>query len=124
MKNGTILIVEDDADIRDNLEELLLGEGYSVQLASNGQEALDLLRSSAGLPHLILLDVMMPVKDGFAFREEQGRDVLLATLPVVIMTADPRIEEKRILMGVKAAVRKPFDIELLLRAVEQSIVRR
>ena len=121
MKRRTILVVEDDPDIRENLEELLRGEGYAVHLAGNGQEALDWLRSTAALPNLVLLDVMMPVKDGLAFRNEQERDPRLATVPVVMMTADARIEEKRILLRVNAAIRKPIDIELMLRLVEENL---
>lgn len=120
MKNR-ILIVEDDADIRDTLEEVLTAEGYSVQVASNGQEALDCLRAAEHLPSLVLLDLMMPVKDGQAFREEQQRDPLLADLPIVIMSADAHIEERRIRMQVHAAIKKPFGIDLILRTVAQNI---
>lgn len=114
-------MVEDDRDIRDALEEVLLAEGYLVQVASNGQEALECLRAAETLPHLILLDLMMPVKDGVAFREEQRSDSLLANVPVVIMTADARIEEKRLRMRAHAALSKPFDIDLLLQTVAQSL---
>jgi CheY-like chemotaxis protein len=118
-----ILLVEDDQDIRDTLEEVLIAEGYRVQVASNGQEALDCLRAVAAgeLPNLVLLDLMMPVKDGLAFREEQERDPVLASVPVVIMTADAHIEEKRLRMHVHAAIKKPFDIDLMLRTVAQNV---
>lgn len=116
-----ILIVEDDADIRDTLEEVLVAEGYLVQVASNGQEALDCLRTAEELPNLVLLDLMMPVKDGQAFREEQQRDPLLADVPVVIMSADAHIEERRLRMHVHAAIKKPFGIDLVLQTVAQNI---
>lgn len=116
-----ILIVEDDADIRDTLEEVLVAEGYSVQVASNGQEALDCLRSAEQLPNLVLLDLMMPIKDGQAFREEQERDPRLADIPIVIMSADAHIEERRIRMHLHAAIKKPFGIDLVLRMVAQNI---
>ena len=118
-----ILLVEDDQDIRDTLEEVLVAEGYRVQVASNGQEALDCLRAVAleDLPNLVLLDIMMPVKDGLAFRVEQERDPLLVGVPVVIMSADAHIEEKRLRMHVHAAIRKPFHIALMLRTVAENI---
>jgi two-component system, chemotaxis family, chemotaxis protein CheY len=116
-----LLVVEDDLDIREILEEVLVAEGYAVQVASNGQEALDSLRAAVELPNLILLDLMMPVKDGLAFREEQAQDPLLSALPIVIMSADAHIEEKRRRMQVPVAIKKPFDIELLLRVVAQNV---
>lgn len=119
MNTRTILVVDDDQDIRDNLADLLLDEGYTVQVAGNGQEALDRLKAEGALPNMILLDLMMPVKDGFAFREEQERDVRLAAIPVVIMTADANIEDKQARLRAKAAIRKPFDLDLLLRLVDR-----
>ncbi|MDB4946889.1 MAG: response regulator [Labilithrix sp.] len=116
-----VLVVEDDRDIRETLEEVLVAEGYTVEVASNGQEALERLRAAEPLPNLILLDLMMPVKDGLAFREEQQRDPLLAEVPIVIMSADAHIEEKRRRMHVDAAIRKPFDIDLMLQMVAQNL---
>jgi CheY-like chemotaxis protein len=118
---NTILLVDDDRDIRETLQEVLLAEGYSVQVATNGQEALDCLRAAEKLPNLVLLDLMMPVKDGPAFREEQQRDPMLADVPVVIMSAAAHIEENRLRMDVPAALKKPFDIDLMLRTVAQNI---
>src|SRR6476646_6367807 len=78
-----ILIVDDDKDVRSALAELLEGEGYAVAGAHNGHEALQLMR--AGLhPAVILLDLMMPVMDGWDFRSEQQRDPAFAGVPVVI----------------------------------------
>ena len=116
-----VLVVEDDRDIREAVEDLLSAEGYEVRVATNGQEALDQLRACAQLPALILLDLMMPVKDGPAFREEQLRDVRLAKVPVVIMTADAHIEEKQARMRAHAAIRKPFDVDLLLGILAQTL---
>ena len=119
MSDKTILVVEDDRDIRETLEELLESEGYAVRSAVNGQQALDWLRAAPALPSLILLDVMMPVKDGPTFRREQVDDARLADVPVVIMSADAHIEEKQRTMRAAAIIRKPFDIDSLLRTVAQ-----
>jgi CheY-like chemotaxis protein len=83
----TILIIDDDASIRELLVEVLEEEGYPVQSASNGEEALSILRTLPKLPKLILLDLMMPVMDGWAFRQEQLQDPLLIGIPVVVLSA-------------------------------------
>src|ERR1044071_1184503 len=76
-----ILVVEDDSAIREVLTDVLESEGYQVLNAANGREAIQLLRSST-LPCLILLDLMMPVMNGWQFRDEQRQDPLLAPVPV------------------------------------------
>lgn len=83
---ATILVVDDDYAIRDSLTELLEDEGYLVARAENGQEALDFLRHN-GVPCLILLDLMMPVMDGYEFINQQRGDPQLAGIPVVVITA-------------------------------------
>lgn len=116
----SILIVEDDEDIAKNLQELLEEEGYGVVHCSNGSSALSYLdASSAALPSLILLDIMMPVMDGFQFREQQQLDPRIASLPVIVMTADGNIEEKRKKMGAQAYVRKPLDLLEFLDTIER-----
>jgi len=81
-----ILIVDDDDDIRLALAEVLEDEGYQVKTAANGSEALTLLRSSE-TPCMILLDLMMPVMDGWTFREQQLKDPALAEIPVYVISA-------------------------------------
>jgi CheY-like chemotaxis protein len=103
-----VLIVEDDKDIRESLRELLEDEGFGVDCAVHGQDALDVLRRSAVLPSLILLDISMPVMDGFAFRIAQLADPMLAAIPVVVMTADSNVEEKRQRIGCTHALKKPM----------------
>src|SRR5258706_12954853 len=83
----TLLVVEDDADIRDALDGLLSTEGFRIAGCSNGREALDWLRTSPK-PDLILLDLMMPVMDGWQFRVEQKQDPALATIPILALSAD------------------------------------
>jgi CheY-like chemotaxis protein len=116
-----ILVIEDDKDIRKNLKALLESEGYTVDLAENGQIALDLLNKSTDLPDLIILDLMMPVLDGFQFRDAQEKIARIAVIPVVIMTADGHTDEKKYKVGAKAALRKPADVEAILTMVKQNI---
>src|SRR5262245_23155992 len=81
-----VLVVDDDEEIRNALTEFLSDEGYGVVSASNGREALASLREGVH-PSVILLDLMMPVMDGWDFRAEQLRDPGLRDIPVVVITA-------------------------------------
>jgi CheY-like chemotaxis protein len=119
MTTDYLLVVEDSAEIQLLLKALFEGEGYHVKLASDGAAALEQLRSSAGMPFLILLDLMMPGMDGFQFRNQQKADPALAHIPVVIMTADSNVEKKSISMDVKGYIKKPLDVDSLLQVVAQ-----
>ena len=112
----TILLVEDDRDIQDALIDLLEGEGYVVRSAANGQEGIDSLQTE-GLPDLILLDLMMPVKDGTQFRQEQKADPRISQVPVLVMSADTKVLEKSTAIGARGFLRKPIEVEDLLREV-------
>src|SRR5438046_2792257 len=84
-----ILVVEDDPYIRESIQELLELESYTVACAANGKEALDYLEKIGnGLPQLILLDLMMPVMDGFEFRRQQVTSPVLSKIPLIVMSAD------------------------------------
>src|SRR5947207_15447872 len=86
-----ILIVEDDFDIREALTQILEDEGFQVRCASNGREALE-VATSGPAPRLILLDLMMPVMNGWQFRAEQLKDPRLAEVPVLVISADPHLQ--------------------------------
>lgn len=109
----TILVVEDEDDIRTLVGEALEMEGYAVIPAVNGQEAIDALQTTA-LPNLILLDLMMPVKDGYTFRREQMADPRWRDIPVVIMTADTNAIQKLADAGGAPGLRKPVDLDELI----------
>jgi CheY-like chemotaxis protein len=109
-----ILIVEDAADIRFLLKSLFETEGFAVDQAANGQEALDVLHSADSLPALILLDLMMPVMDGYEFRIKQEAEPRLAGIPVVVMTADGDISARRSSIRAREYLKKPVDINRLL----------
>src|SRR5437762_13327611 len=81
-----ILVVEHDKDLRDSLCEALELEGYAAVCMKNGQAALNHLATGAR-PCIILLDLMMPVMDGWTFRQEMLKDQTLASIPVIVMTA-------------------------------------
>lgn len=113
-----VLIVDDDFDVRDAIADVLEMEGIPAAFAGDGVEALEWLRSNPA-PCLILLDWMMPRCDGATFREMQLRDPVLARIPVVLLTADARIDEKIRALDVEGFLRKPVDLDRL-----SSLIRR
>jgi CheY-like chemotaxis protein len=113
----TVLVIEDDADVRNALDELLTGEGYEVTVTSDGAEALDRLR--AGLrPTVIVLDLMMPRMDGWDFRRAQLAEPTLAPVPVVLLTASGfQPDSMRSAQGRLEMLPKPVQAHVLLETV-------
>ena len=112
----TVFVVEDDADTRDMLGRFLELEGFRVESASNGQQALE--RLTAGVhPCVILLDLMMPVMDGWQFRRHQAADRELSQIPVIVVSAagKDRIAE----IDANAYLTKPLDLDQLLARVTE-----
>lgn len=104
---ATVLIVDDDADIRETLSLTLESSGYRTLTAANGEEALRVLRSSDAPPAVILLDLMMPGMNGWRFREEQVRDEALAGIPVVILSGAGDVAQKAAERGAAGCLEKP-----------------
>jgi CheY-like chemotaxis protein len=109
-----ILLVEDDADIQEAMVELLVEEGFEVRAANNGAEAFRQLADVAFRPQLILLDLMMPIMDGHAFRNRQLQDPLYKAIPVVVISADRNAKEKSVQMQAAAFLAKPVNLDELL----------
>ena len=109
-----VLVIDDDYAVLDAVRETLEDEGYEVSIAANGEEALGHLRER-GRPCLILLDLMMPVMNGWEFRRRQLADELLASIPTVIVTAyvGPIPND----FGEAPKVRKPVKPEQLISLV-------
>ncbi|RKG80446.1 response regulator [Corallococcus exercitus] len=122
MPSHTLLLVDDDAAIADALSELLVDEGYTVVTAANGAEALRYLRANVA-PSLILLDLMMPVMDGYAFREVQREDPALSHIPVFILSAGHLGDRVRSL-GVAGVFKKPLLLDALLAAIQEHCAPR
>jgi DNA-binding response OmpR family regulator len=112
-----VLIVEDDDDIREGLIELLGDEGYEARGAANGRDALALLAGAENRPCLIILDLMMPIMDGRAFREEQLRRPDVSAIPVIVISAykdgDGRLDG----LNISDCLAKPLDLGALLGVV-------
>lgn len=117
-----ILVVEDDAAIREVLTEILELDGYEVDAASNGEEGLQSLAKKP-LPHLILLDLMMPVKDGFAFRSEQLANPVWSKIPVIVLSANANLEVRINQMGQQKLpfLKKPVDLDVILGSVKTAL---
>ncbi|MFL5308395.1 MAG: response regulator [Polyangia bacterium] len=111
-----ILVVDDDVEIRESLSDLLSDEGHRVRAAANGKEALELLRQIPA-PCMILLDLMMPVMNGWQFVTEAAGDPALSAIPVWIITAAGDGHPPP--PGVSGVLRKPFRLRELLDVVER-----
>jgi CheY-like chemotaxis protein len=112
-----VLVVEDDRDTREMLERFLELEGFGVRSAANGEAALATLRAE-GRPCVILLDLMMPVMNGWQFREAQRRHPDFSSVPVVVVTAaGPRAEIPSI--AADGWLSKPVDLDQLLDTIRR-----
>lgn len=115
-----ILVVEDDNSIRELLVELLESEGFEVASAVNGLEALKVLENQSS-PDLILIDLMMPVMDGYAFRTEQLKSPSWSKIPTVVMSAEANAREKMKSYNVTAFLSKPVELDTILDTVARFI---
>ncbi|MCA1663621.1 MAG: response regulator [Myxococcales bacterium] len=111
---GTILVVEDDHDVRVGVRTLLEEEGFRVVTVTDGRAALEILERESQAPCVILLDLMLPVMDGWRFAETLRKRPRLAAIPIVIMSA---YEEPPPPAGVVGFIKKPVNAEALLRLV-------
>jgi CheY-like chemotaxis protein len=109
-----VLIVEDDDDLREMMAHMLTIEGFEAATVANGREALDYLQN-AELPRVILLDLMMPVMDGWEFRRQQKADPDIAPVPVIVLSA---LDQGRAsTVDASAFLKKPLDFDRLLELV-------
>jgi CheY-like chemotaxis protein len=110
-----VLVVDDDPDILDALAEILEAEGYVIRRARNGKEALERLTPEP--PNLILLDLMMPVMDGWEF-SHRIREIPSATgIPIIVLSADRNVGAKAKDIGAIGHLAKPFELNDLLQMV-------
>lgn len=109
-----ILVVEDDHDIREALQGVLGLEGYATSAAENGRDALDLLRHADPPPFLLLIDLMMPVMNGWDLVAALRRDPALARIPIVVVSAIGATQP--VPPGV-LFLKKPVQVDRLLEVV-------
>jgi DNA-binding response OmpR family regulator len=120
-KGGRVLVIDDDPMVRQTLGQVLTEEGYVVDLAVNGDDALAHVRASC--PDAILLDLMMPGMNGRQFLEELRGHSEYARVPVLIMTAVHGLEINLAAVGASEVVEKPFDVDELLNKVALAVYR-
>jgi CheY-like chemotaxis protein len=113
----TILVVDDDAEIRESIADLLRDEGYQAIVAAHGREALEQLRGGQRV-ELIVLDLMMPVMDGWQFLDERARDAAFKHIPVVVVSATPETLQPP---DTCAFVRKPMRLDDLLQVIAHEL---
>jgi CheY-like chemotaxis protein len=113
-----VLVVDDDRDIRDSLVEMLEDQGYLALAAANGFEALEVMRTSAELPCVILLDLMMPMMDGWEFREAQLKNPAWTEIPVIVISAYTDVGTQAHALAAEH-LSKPLGVRPLLEAVRR-----
>jgi DNA-binding response OmpR family regulator len=121
-----ILIVDDDADIREAVADALTYAGHEVEMAGNGREALDWLEAvpvGGRLPGLILLDLMMPVMDGRAFIRELQKLNRLAAIPILLFTAHDDGKDIASVLNAVGYLQKPLRMNDLLGVVDQAAMK-
>jgi chemosensory pili system protein ChpA (sensor histidine kinase/response regulator) len=111
-----VLVVEDDDDIREVIEQVLVSEGYRVELAKDGLDALDKLQGRPQ-PCVILLDMMMPNMDGEAFLSALRARPAFATVPVVVISGNAVARQRARELAAVACLVKPFELDELLCVV-------
>ena len=115
MPHPYVLVVDDDPAIRGLLADALRAEGYSVDLAAHGREALEAMRISR--PSTVIVDLMMPIMDGFAFIEQCHKERLSDGVPIVVVSAVQDAIRRLADAPVQAIVAKPFDLDDLVSLV-------
>jgi CheY-like chemotaxis protein len=118
----TVLLIDDHDDLRDGLSTLLTLEGYTVEAVSDGQAALEMLRQGFH-PCIIVLDLNMPVMDGYEFRRQQLRDPDLARIPVITYSAVADIAEAFADLKATAYLQKPGDFPTLMSLIRQHCLK-
>lgn len=121
-RSRRVLIVDDDAALRALLVELIEDNGLDAVDAIDGREALEVLHQQPTLPCLILLDLMMPVMNGWEFRQAQLADPALASIPVVVLSARADLQTSAVSLVAEAYLQKPVDIPRLERLLAQHCV--
>ena len=114
----SVLVVDDDSQVRELLRVALMGDGYHVAAVKDGREALHHLRSHADTC-IIVLDLMLPVMDGMHFRTAQLRDRSLAWIPIVALSAAVDADRQARELGARRLVHKPLNLDEVRGALRQ-----
>ncbi len=115
-KLGSLLVVDDDTDLRDAVASILAEHGYHVQQATEGRHALEVLKTFK--PDLVITDLMMPVMTGYELI-----DAIKGTVPIVVMSANRMTMDHPSLVGIQGFLAKPFELDALFQTVADAIVK-
>lgn len=118
MNDPLVMIVDDDPDIREGLHDLLVDDGFKVATAKHGQDALDQLTSGVDA-RCIVLDLMMPVMDGYQFYERWHADPRLRKIPLVIVSASQVSDAAKTFAAAAGFIAKPLKVDRLLELVSR-----
>lgn len=116
----SVLVIEDDEDVRSVICDVLDDSGYLAVGARHGQQAIELLNSGLR-PKLIVLDLTMPIMDGWSFRQWQLRESEVASIPVLLLSAIRNLGAEADELATAGAIEKPVDLEALLDAVARHV---
>ena len=115
----TILLIEDDNSIREAIQFVLDSEGYQIAVARDGEEGMSMLHNDLK-PDVIILDIMMPVMNGFEFRKAQLNDPQLASIPTIALSADRNFHQQTH-SGFQSVLKKPVELDDLLQSIESAL---
>lgn len=117
-----ILLIEDDLDISEAIQSVLEAEGFRIKCKFNGKEAIEYLHETDNTPSLIILDLMMPIMNGYEFRLEQLKDKKISNIPTLLLSASGKYQEQEIdKLNFTESLKKPIDLEFLIEVVKRNI---
>jgi CheY-like chemotaxis protein len=119
MEKHKVLIVDDEPDFALLLKKRLEANGYAVTSAANGDEGLEKIKTDK--PDLIILDILMPQKDGYTMLQEMKADISISRIPVIIVTAKPYMKDLFAIEGIRDYLTKPVDDEDLLLRIKMAL---
>jgi two-component system, chemotaxis family, chemotaxis protein CheY len=123
MEHGHVLVIDDDADLRESIGVMLAAAGHSFATANDGVEGLAHLRAGTRRPCVVVLDLMMPRMSGFELRTVMKADPDLANIPVIVVTGAGPLADRRSSELDAEILRKPFEVSVLLDAVARHCLR-
>lgn len=117
--NGCVLIVEDDPALLEAMSGAIEAEGYEVRRARHGLDALGQLRAGRRPPQVILLDLMMPIMNGWQFRHAQRQDAELSRIPVVVVSAQTDSAQHAAWLEADDYIQKPIALDRLIETIQK-----
>ena len=121
LKTKKILVIEDEADLRENIVSFLQAEGYAVIVAENGEQGVDI--AVREMPDLVVCDIAMPQMDGFGALYSLRENVTTSHIPFIFLTASKRVYDRKFgfELGANDYITKPFSFDALLAAIDKRL---